>query len=119
MVINNVSAVRADITEILSKMREVSNKTNVFSEGSAVGAAAEPTKSFDAVLSIAKNSLSNVSNMQSESEQIKNAYIAGDSSVSMSQVIVASQKSKLAFEGLITVRNKILEAYKEIMNMPV
>ncbi|MEO8400371.1 MAG: flagellar hook-basal body complex protein FliE [Gammaproteobacteria bacterium] len=115
MPINNVSAVRTDITEILSKMREMSNKTNVFSESRAV----TPSKSFDDVLSIAKNSLSNVSHVQQESEQLKNAYIAGDSNVSMSQVIVASQKSKLAFEGLIAVRNKILEAYKEIMNMPI
>ena len=54
-----------------------------------------------------------------QTEKLKNAYVAGDSSVSMAQVILSSQKSKLAFEGLVTVRNKILEAYKDIMNMPV
>ena len=50
---------------------------------------------------------------------LKNKYISGDANVSLSQVVVASEKSKLAFEGLIVVRNKCLESYKEIMNMPV
>ncbi len=68
---------------------------------------------------MAKNALSSVNQAQIDSEKLKNSYVLGDSNVSMSQVIVASQKSKLAFEGLVSVRNKILEAYKEIMNMPV
>jgi len=63
--------------------------------------------------------VSSVNQVQVQSESLKNAYISGDTTVSMSQVIVASQKSKLAFEGLMAVRNKILDAYKEIMNMPV
>ena len=115
MSINNVSGVRSDITEMLSKIREVSNKSSIFTDSTKIGA----PKSFDDVMSVAKGALSQVSQLQTHSEVVKNAYISGDSSVSMSQVVVASQKSKLAFEGLVTVRNKILEAYKEIMNMPV
>lgn len=115
MEINNVHGVRSDITEMLSKIREVSNKSKVFSESHT----AAPTKSFEHVLSVAKDAVSNVDHVQTEGDKLKNAYIAGDSSVSMAQVILASQKSKLAFEGLVTVRNKILDAYKEIMNMNV
>lgn len=114
MEINNVQGVRADISEMLSKIREVSNKSKVFS-----GAGIEQTKSFDNVLSIAKNAISNVNHVQVESEHIKNSFVAGDGKISLSQVVLASQQSKLAFEGLVTVRNKILEAYKEIMNMAV
>lgn len=114
MTINNVSGVRSDITEMLAKIREVSNKTKVFSEGNQVS-----PKSFEQVLSVAKGAMTNVSHLQSETEQLKNAFISGDPNISLSQVVVASQKSKLAFEGLMTVRNKILEAYKEIMNMQV
>jgi flagellar hook-basal body complex protein FliE len=116
MAIGNVSGVRADITEMLQKIREVSNKSKVFSQDSV---APTGTKSFDNVLSLAKNAISNVNNTQIENEKIKTAYITGEKNVSLSQVIVSSQKSKLAFEGLITVRNKLLDAYKEIMNMPV
>lgn len=117
MDIGAIGGVRGDITEMLSKIREVSNNSKLFSEPKGIG----ETKAggFDGVMSVAKNALTTVNQSQMDSEQIKNAYIAGDSGVSMSQVVVASQKSKLAFEGLVTVRNKILDAYKEIMNMPV
>jgi len=115
MAIENVQGVRADITEMLSKIREVSTKSKIFSPDNTIA----PPKNFNDVMSIAKNTISNVSDLQTASDHLKTAYISGDSNVSMSQVIVASQKSKLAFEGLIAVRNKILEAYKEIMNMPI
>jgi flagellar hook-basal body complex protein FliE len=114
MEINHVSGVRSDISEMLSKIREMSNKSKVFSETNTTQASG-----FDNVLSATKNSIAHVNQTMTESDALKNSYIAGDSNVSMSQVILASQKSKLAFEGLLTVRNKILDAYKEIMNMPV
>jgi flagellar hook-basal body complex protein FliE len=50
---------------------------------------------------------------------LKQSYMTGDSNVSISQVMMSTMKSKLAFEGLLVVRNKLLDAYKEIMNMPV
>lgn len=115
MEINKSLGVRSDISEMLSKIREVSNKSKIFTESSQVG----ETKSFDNILSVAKNSIESINNAQIETEKIKNSYIAGENNISMSQVIVASEKSKLAFEGLLSVRNKILEAYKEIMSMPI
>lgn len=115
MDISNIQGVRTDISEMISKIREVSTKNKVFSEDLGVSS----TKSFDNVLSLAKDSLSHVSQLNAETEHLKNAYVTGDSSVSMSQVIIASQKSKLAYEGLIAVRNKILDAYKEVMEMSV
>lgn len=117
MDISNVQGVRSDINEMLSKIREMSNKSSVFDTGGA-SSAAEPPKFGDA-LSAAKSAIGNVSQVQTAAEHVQNAYVMGDSSVSMSQVVVASQKSKLAFEGLLTVRNKILDAYKEIMSMPI
>lgn len=115
MNINNVSGVRPEINEIMSKIREISNKSNVFKPNEAP----KESGNFESLLSVAKNAVSQVNEMQVSSDAVKTAYIAGDGNVSMSQVIVASQKSKLAFEGLLVVRNKILEAYKEIMNMQV
>lgn len=117
MDINNIQGARSDITEMLSKMREMSDKTKVFNE--AGPAAPTESNSFESVLSAAKGVLSNVNQTQNAADKVRDAYISGDSTVSMSQVIMATQKSKLAFEGLMTVRNKILDAYKEIMNMQI
>jgi flagellar hook-basal body complex protein FliE len=115
MDINSISGgARTDISEMLAKLREVSNKSPVFTENTA-----KPTNGFEDVMSLVKNAVSHVNNVQAETDSLKSAYVTGDGNVSMSQIIVASQKSKLAFEGLLAVRNKILESYKEIMNMPV
>jgi flagellar hook-basal body complex protein FliE len=115
MTINNVSSVRDDITEMLSKIREVSTKSKVFTEQNSIAA----PQHFDEVLALTKNAFEHVNELQNQTAQINKAYTSGDSHVSMTQVVIASEKSKLAFEGLVTVRNKILEAYKEIMSMPV
>lgn len=122
MSISPVSSVRSDITDMLSKMREISNKSKVFTDHAnnvAKPTNVSPASSFKETLSAAKDVFAHVNNLQAETEQVKNAFISGDKSVSMSQVVIAAQKSKLAFEGLVTVRNKILESYKEIMNLSV
>lgn len=128
MEIKKVTSVRTDIEEMLSKIRDVSSRTTVFSAKNskifnAQDQANESTKvthaPFADVFSLLKDSLANVSLQQQNTEHLQNAYLMGEKNVSLSQVIVASQKSKLAFEGLISVRNKILEAYKDIMSMNI
>jgi flagellar hook-basal body complex protein FliE len=121
MTINNVTGVRSDITEMLNRIRDISTKTNVFTPNSSAGLKPEKSldNSFQHVMSAVKNSVGTVNEMQQQSEMLKNAYVVGDPNVSLSQVMVAAQKSKLAMEGLMIVRNKILDAYKEIMNMQV
>ena len=39
--------------------------------------------------------------------------------VPLTEVILEMQKSSLAFEATLQVRNKVLQAYEQIMNMPV
>ena len=115
MSISGITGGQNDIGAMLAKIREISNKSTVFAQPSKTSA----TGGFNAVMSLAKESVGQVNQLQASTDKVKNSYILGDSNVSMSDVVVASQKSKLAFEGLVSVRNKILEAYKEIMNMPV
>lgn len=116
MTINNVSNVRSDINEMLSKIRDLSNNNKVFSEKTATDSF---TSNFEGIMSAAKSVLTHVNDTQVQSEKLKNSYIAGDSNVPLSQVILSTQKSKLAFEGLVAVRNKLLDAYKEIMSMSI
>lgn len=121
MSVQNVMNVKMDLNDILQKLREVSNKSSAFSDVKPVADNIHNVKqnNFANMLSDMQGVMGNVNNAISQSDQLKEAYVMGDKSVSLSQVLVASQKSKIAFEGLITVRNKILEAYKEVMNMPV
>ena len=43
----------------------------------------------------------------------------GDESISLSDVMIASQKASLAFEATVQIRNKCIDAYKTIMQMQV
>lgn len=63
--------------------------------------------------------LDNVNGMQKESRSMQTRFDMGDPNLSLVDVMVAKEKSGIAFEATIQVRNKLLEAYKTIMNMPV
>ncbi|MEH8021290.1 MULTISPECIES: flagellar hook-basal body complex protein FliE [Rheinheimera] len=69
--------------------------------------------------SMLTNALSQVNNLAQETSTMRTAVEMGDPNVSLAQVMIASQKSSLAFEATVQVRNKLVEAYKEIMSMPV
>lgn len=116
MSISNVTGVKTDISQMLQKIREASGKQPAIATGSVQ---AKSESNFSQVVSDVKKTFNSVNELQANTESLKNAYISGDPNVSISQVVVASEKSKLAFEGLVVVRNKLLDAYKEIMNMPV
>jgi flagellar hook-basal body complex protein FliE len=65
-----------------------------------------------------KGALSEVNEAQSASKAIRNAYERGED-VPLTDVVMSLQKSSLAFEATLQIRNKVLKAYEEIMNMPV
>jgi flagellar hook-basal body complex protein FliE len=66
-----------------------------------------------------KNAVDGVNSMQLESKDIQQRFEMGDPSLSLAQVMLTKEKSGIAFEATVQVRNKVLEAYKTIMNMPV
>lgn len=65
------------------------------------------------------SAVNNVNSMQATSRNMQNAFDMGDPNLSLADVMVAKEKSSIAFEATLQVRNKVLEAYKSIMNMPV
>ncbi|WP_197484276.1 flagellar hook-basal body complex protein FliE [Halioglobus sp. HI00S01] len=65
------------------------------------------------------SSLLRINQLQSTAREQAMAFQAGDSGYSLNQVMVNSQKASLAFEAGVQLRNRLLTAYKEIMNMQV
>jgi len=47
------------------------------------------------------------------------AYEQGDPNVDITRVMIASQKASVSFEALTQVRNRVVQAYEDIMKMPV
>lgn len=63
--------------------------------------------------------LGSVSATQNASADLQRRFTAGDPTVSLEQTMVAMQKSQIAFQGAVTVRNRLVSAYTDIMNMSV
>jgi len=66
-----------------------------------------------------KASLDQVSQTQLNAEKLGKNFAMGDDSVSLSDVMIAGQKASISFQATVQVRNKLVSAYQDIMNMPV
>ena len=66
-----------------------------------------------------KQSVDKVNETQADSKRLQEAFQAGDPNVQVSEVMVAMQKSSVSFQAMLQVRNKLVSAYQEIMNMQV
>lgn len=66
-----------------------------------------------------KQSVDKVNEAKMESKNLQDAFQAGDPNVQVSEVMVAMQKSNVSFQAMLQVRNKLVSAYQEIMNMQV
>ncbi|WP_137226479.1 flagellar hook-basal body complex protein FliE [Shewanella sp. MEBiC00475] len=60
-----------------------------------------------------------VNELQQTSASLATRLDMGDTTVSLSDTVIAREKAGVAFEATVQVRNKLVDAYKEIMNMPV
>lgn len=66
-----------------------------------------------------KNSINNVNSAQQESSKLAEAFAKGDPNVQMSEVMISLQKANVSFQAMLEVRNKLVSAYQDIMNMQI
>jgi len=66
-----------------------------------------------------KHAVDGVNDMQLSSKNAQQRFEMGDNSLSLAEVMLTKEKAGIAFEATVQVRNKVLDAYKQIMNMPV
>jgi flagellar hook-basal body complex protein FliE len=79
-------------------------------------AAATGAASFQNAMSQA---LSQVSEAQNEAGALQKEFQLGNSSVSLEETMVAAEKARLGFTAAVSVRNRLVQAYSDIMNMQV
>lgn len=105
-----------NVNAVLSQMRALAARSGVEAvrDNSAVDAANKPD--FSGLL---KNSINQVNELQQTSAKTAASFEAGDANVSLVDTMVASQKSSVAFQATVQVRNKLVAAYEEIMRMQV
>ncbi len=66
-----------------------------------------------------KNSIDKVNQVQQDSTQMANNLAAGDTSKNLHEVMIALQTASVSFQEMVQVRNKIVSAYQDVMNMQV
>ncbi len=109
-----MSAISPEISQVLAQMRVM--------QAQAQSVAPQPVAETSQGVSfgdVMKNSINAVNDLQQTSNELKTRFTQGDDTVSITEVMIASQKSSLAFTAMAEVRNKLVDAYKEVMSMPV
>ncbi len=104
------------IEAMVAQLKAAAARANPASENPLQGKQVAATGDFSTVL---KSSLDQVNNVQMQSQQLAQRFEMGDSTVSLSDAMISLQKSGIAMQQTIQVRNKLVSAYQEIMSMPV
>ncbi len=63
--------------------------------------------------------LGDVSRSQNEAGRLQRELSLGNPTVSLEETMVAMQKAQIGFQAVLTVRNRLVQAYTDVMNMPV
>jgi flagellar hook-basal body complex protein FliE len=103
-----------EVDRVLAQIRAIQTATR----GSAAPTAAAPTgeASFANVL---KQGIDRVNAQQARASEMSAAFERGVPGVELPQVMLEMQKSSVSFRALTEVRNRFVEAYREIMNLPL
>lgn len=101
------------IDQLLGQLRAAS----MTAAGNAADTASLPEgQDFASAL---KSSLDNVNNAQQQASDLAKAFEMGDPNTNIQDVMLSLQKANVSFQTMVQVRNKLVSAYQEIMNMQV
>lgn len=100
------------IDQMLSQLRAVAAEASHAPAPVAVGEGPD----FGALL---KSAMDEVNSAQTEARDITEQFELGEGNASLQDVVVSLQKASLSFQTMVQVRNKLVSAYQEIMNMQV
>jgi flagellar hook-basal body complex protein FliE len=98
------------INQVLAQMRTMKL------EASSRAPEASGNMDFAALL---KQSVNSVNDTQQTAGKMAEAFEKGETNASLAEVMMASQKASISFQAMLQVRNKLVEAYKDVMNMPM
>lgn len=82
---------------------------------SATPATGTPKTSFSSLIG---GALDQVNSLSVEADRLQRSYEQGED-LPLTDVVLGMQKSSIAFEATLQIRNKVLKAYEEVLNMPV
>ena len=105
-----------DSNALLAQMRLMAARAQSLPATPAVTSEEKGRPEFSAML---QNAVRQVNEQQLTAQTLATRFEQGDQNVDVAQVMVAMQKANLSFQAVTQVRNRLVSAYQDIMNMPV
>ncbi|MFF5864376.1 flagellar hook-basal body complex protein FliE [Pseudomonas sp. NPDC012596] len=104
-----------EVNKLLLEMRSMQSALPLATTSHLAIGAANPNSFTD----LFEQALEKVHVNQQASGQLAKAFELGTTGVDLTQVMIASQKASVSTQALVQVRNKVVQAYQDIMQMPV
>ena len=79
---------------------------------------AQTSSGVDDFANLLLKQVQNVNTMQTDANDMVHSLLTGGD-VNEAEVLTAVQKADIAFRMLLQVRNKLIEAYREVLRMPI
>jgi len=106
-----------DVSQVLSQIRALQTQaTNRPSAPLAAEAGTAASGGFGAML---KSSIDSVSSVQNNASELQKKFELGDPNTDLASVMLATSKSQVSFKAMVEVRNRLVSAYQDVMNMPL
>lgn len=104
------------IEAMVAQLKTAAARANPASDNPLQAKEATGAVNFQSAL---KSSIDQVNQVQLQAQETAQRFEMGDTTVSLSDAMLSLQKSTIAFQQTVQVRNKLVQAYQEIMNMGV
>ena len=102
-----------EINRVLEQIRSLSAQTKV---GTSQAPQTQPTGPSE-FANILRQGLDSVNQAQSKASDLTDAFARGTPGVELPQVMLEVSKAGVSFKALSEVRNRLVSAYQDIMNM--
>lgn len=108
-----------DPNQLLAQMKALQSQAT--QQASPIGQNPNSVSGTDSVdfSNLMKSAVDQVNDTQKAAGKLKTAFEMGDPNVTLVDTVIASQKASVAFEATVQVRNKLVQAYEEVMRMSV
>jgi flagellar hook-basal body complex protein FliE len=102
-----------DVNRVLSQIRALQ------SQSAGLSRPAQPVEESGGFGRVMQSALDRVSLLQQTSADLQTKFERGEQGVDLVNVMLASSRAQVEFKGLVEVRNRLVRAYQDIMNMPL
>ena len=108
-----------DITAIGMPANNALDQVAAAAFGGTTRKSAAPSPGGGDFASLVQQSLASVNATQAQADTAAHQYQLGQNDVSLEDAMISMQKANISFQTTVQVRNKLVTAYNDVMNMQV